>query len=213
MKSRKAFTLIELLVVIAIIAILAAILFPVFSQARERARSTSCASNCRQLGLGVLMYIQDYDEALMPVNILIGGPDGTLWPELIKPYTKNKQIQLCPSDVASISNSYGLNEITFPDLSDPSNMQTSIINLAAFNAPTSTVMLAETGTADDFLTPRPDSYKSTAPSHTLNDDTDARPSPRHFNKVNLTFMDGHTKSYVLSQFYTNQSPEDKFYSP
>ena len=66
---RKAFTLIELLVVIAVISILAAILFPVFAQAREQARQTSCGSNARQLGVGVLMYIQDYDETLTPTAI------------------------------------------------------------------------------------------------------------------------------------------------
>jgi prepilin-type N-terminal cleavage/methylation domain-containing protein len=63
-KSNKGFTLIELLVVIAIIAILAAILFPVFAQAREKARQTSCLSNCKQIGLSLQMYAQDYDETL-----------------------------------------------------------------------------------------------------------------------------------------------------
>ena len=62
--SRRAFTLIELLVVIAIIAVLAAILFPVFAQAREKARQTACLSNMRQMTLGVMMYAQDYDETL-----------------------------------------------------------------------------------------------------------------------------------------------------
>ena len=71
---RRGFTLIELLVVIAIIAILAAILFPVFARAREKARQTSCLSNCKQLGLGVLMYAQDYDELLaMNYNDGTGG--------------------------------------------------------------------------------------------------------------------------------------------
>jgi prepilin-type N-terminal cleavage/methylation domain-containing protein len=67
MRKNRAFTLIELLVVIAIIAILAAILFPVFAQAREKARMTSCLSNCKQLAIGAMMYMQDYDE-ISPIH-------------------------------------------------------------------------------------------------------------------------------------------------
>jgi len=88
--KRSGFTLIELLVVIAIIAILAAILFPVFAQARENARKAKSISNLKQLALAHQMYAQDYDETLCPT---IGGghPDGGLWhwPELVYPYTKN----------------------------------------------------------------------------------------------------------------------------
>jgi prepilin-type N-terminal cleavage/methylation domain-containing protein/prepilin-type processing-associated H-X9-DG protein len=81
--KRKAFTLIELLVVIAIIAILAAILFPVFAQAREKARQTSCLSNTKQIALGALMYAQDYDEALCGERM--GGGVGCVWPPPPKP--------------------------------------------------------------------------------------------------------------------------------
>ncbi len=209
----RAFTLIELLVVIAIIAILAAILFPVFSQAREKARSASCASNARQLGLGVLMYVQDYDETLTPVSIPTQGADDILWPTLISPYIKNNQIRMCPSDTVSKQNSYGLNEITFPDLGDEISSQTPIVNLAAFQTPTETVMLCELGTENDLKSPKADAYKSTAPSHPLNDEADARPSARHFNRANVTFMDSHQKYYLLNQFYTNQNPVDRAYTP
>lgn len=108
-RRAKAFTLIELLVVIAIIAILAAILFPVFAQAREKARMTACLSNLKQIGTGVMMYTQDYDETYPnckawgrlwtaewvanPAN-----PDSLRYmPELVNPYVKNRDLWFCPS--------------------------------------------------------------------------------------------------------------------
>ena len=209
----SAFTLIELLVVIAIIAVLAAILFPVFAQAREKARQASCSSNARQLGIGMLMYIQDNDETLAPVAIASASGEGVLWPVLIAPYLKNEQICRCPSDSKAKSNSYGLNEITFPDLTDPAGLQTGILTLASFQTPAETVMLGELGTEDDLKTDRPDAYKLTAPSHTLNDEADARPSARHFQQVDLALMDGHLKPYRLDRFYTNQTPTDKWFLP
>ncbi len=111
--ARRAFTLIELLVVIAIIAILAAILFPVFAQAREKARAASCLSNAKQSGLAILQYVQDYDEALPvafkdawlygPLTALyntnpgmVGQPEGVA--AEIYPYTRSWQMQQCPDD-------------------------------------------------------------------------------------------------------------------
>ena len=107
--SRFGFTLIELLVVIAIIAILAAILFPVFAQARESARMSSCLSNLKQIGLGTMMYLQDYDEKY-PNTIAWGRMWTGVWvadplvpdsfrylPELVNPYVKNKDLWFCPT--------------------------------------------------------------------------------------------------------------------
>ena len=103
--SRRGFTLIELLVVIAIIAILAAILFPVFARARENARRASCQSNLKQIGLGFMQYLQDYDEkfpcasAEVPYVIDASGTPGGLqwfWME-VHPYIKSKQVWVCPS--------------------------------------------------------------------------------------------------------------------
>ena len=117
---RTGFTLIELLVVIAIIAILAAILFPVFARAREKARMASCQSNAKQMALGVLMYAQDYDEITCGAyGNSSGNPAGSLrpplppgpvtartawwfWPDMIYPYVKNTQLFTCPSSPGGI---------------------------------------------------------------------------------------------------------------
>lgn len=103
MKQKRGFTLIELLVVIAIIAILAAILFPVFAKAREKARQTSCASNIKQLSIGVTMYVQDYDERFPREDYDLDGngnaneaADAT-WRGALSPYVKNTQMWFCPS--------------------------------------------------------------------------------------------------------------------
>jgi prepilin-type N-terminal cleavage/methylation domain-containing protein/prepilin-type processing-associated H-X9-DG protein len=98
--TRKAFTLIELLVVIAIIAILAAILFPVFATAREKARQSACLTNEKQLGLAFMQYQQDYDEILPPAQINATGTynwDSLFWHDLIYPYVKSVVFFNCPS--------------------------------------------------------------------------------------------------------------------
>ena len=100
---RRGFTLIELLVVIAIIAILAAILFPVFARAREKARQASCLSNVKQLALAALMYAGDYDDTLPFTHSF-----GAWWTDALQPYIRNAQILRCPS-VARTFPGYGWN--------------------------------------------------------------------------------------------------------
>lgn len=157
--KRSAFTLIELLVVIAIIAILAAILFPVFGRARENARRSSCLSNAKQIMLGVHQYTQDYDERY-PV-LVTTTPLGTsmAWNYKIMPYVKSTQIFQCPSDTNTVPRlgsmlpsteqfptSYAVNGRSVQSLAPNAIVDQPGIALAAIAKPASTVYLADSGT-------------------------------------------------------------------
>ena len=106
--GKPAFTLIELLVVIAIIAIIAAILLPVFAQARERARMTACMSNMRQIGMALMQYVQDYDETFPYISFhgqaAARGSHTYVWRNAIRPYLKSLDILGCPSNPFSRTN-------------------------------------------------------------------------------------------------------------
>lgn len=150
----KGFTLIELLVVIAIIAILAAVLFPVFARARKKARQTVCLSNQRQMGLAVLMYAHDYDETLPPSQHLGAGG---MFP-LLMPYAKAKLLYRCPSD-PSVNferplsgyppdfvrkTSYGINYWMTPKYGAYRTLDCSgYISLASIRTPSETIYIAE----------------------------------------------------------------------
>ncbi len=148
MRTKSGFTLIELLVVIAIIAILAAILFPVFAQVREKARQTSCESNMKQLGLAFVQYSQDYDEA-MPVPFSFYPGQG--WAATIYPYDKSAGVFGCPSDGTAPSvgfspESYAFNTNLYPQNSAWDTYwsgRNSFGKLANYTAPASTVELFE----------------------------------------------------------------------
>jgi prepilin-type N-terminal cleavage/methylation domain-containing protein/prepilin-type processing-associated H-X9-DG protein len=152
MQERRGFTLIELLVVIAIIAILAAILFPVFARAREQARKISCVSNLKQIDTGFLMYVQDYDEQYPPwtadASGKISGSAFTLqymYPNLVGPYIKNGvnpatgelgQVWACPSVKAIFSlvtNTYAYNYYGIGGLSNFTGVNTLAAGYAPFN--------------------------------------------------------------------------------
>ena len=150
---RRGFTLIELLVVIAIIAILAAILFPVFARAREKARQTSCASNLKNLGTAVLMYVQDYDEHFPLAAYATPTFDVVTWHDLTDPYAKNTAIWHCPSSPLSkqdgsgkITTHFGYNARYLTTITldiAGSYLGHSGTLLAAVKAPTDTVLLVD----------------------------------------------------------------------
>ncbi len=206
----KGFTLIELLVVIAIIAILAAILFPVFARARENARRTSCLSNVKQIGLGAMMYVQDYDETY-PRNSqckMTGcvSAAGTLdyWDEIILPYTKSTQVFLCPSSSSTIPRTanYGVNPYVMVNY-DAAN---GPLKMAGVVAAANTYMLMDYGTFRTLTSwidnPTSNSYLpgvgeikglTTATCTTVTAYQNDCMSGRHFNGVNVAFADGHAK--------------------
>ena len=146
----QAFTLIELLVVIAIIAILAAILFPVFARARENARRSSCTSNLKQIGLGMIQYTQDYDEHFpLSVVALTGSQDNPPadvpvgWADAIQPYLKSTQIYQCPSEPTPPTNNPASPGYT--DYFMNKNAGDGVQALPSLNNPTLTILTGDSG--------------------------------------------------------------------
>jgi prepilin-type N-terminal cleavage/methylation domain-containing protein/prepilin-type processing-associated H-X9-DG protein len=187
-----AFTLIELLIVIAIIALLASILFPVFSRARENARRSSCLSNQKQLVLSALQYAQDYDERLVLVGV--NGSPINYWFQRLQPYIKNNQILFCPSDtITNSGNNPGANNISYCSnfyfITDPNNASGvgPTVSLAAINNVAETVYYAET-TNDRAVGSAKWQCRAAAGSSTP-------PAAPHLEGGNFAFFDGHTKWY------------------
>ena len=222
--ARRGFTLIELLVVIAIIAILAAILFPVFARAREKARQASCASNLKQLATAAIMYVQDYDEKTP--GILMGGAhtgrtgnalNYYTWHEDIQPYTKNWQMFVCPSNSdygpwfdnccgrQTEQYGYGLCGGNYPGklyLLDG-------VSLGAIAVPAETLWMSDwpgPGTTCEFVYPgiygwgtAPGNYAATCQGG----------DPVHNDGANYAFYDGHVKwmnqSAIKFNMYTAEA--------
>jgi prepilin-type N-terminal cleavage/methylation domain-containing protein/prepilin-type processing-associated H-X9-DG protein len=180
---RRGFTLIELLVVIAIIAILAAILFPVFAKAREKARQASCSSNLKQIALAQLMYAQDYDERL-PNHEEVPGQD---WPLMIVPYVKNGQLFRCPS-----AQYYGHISIDGSDLSYGYNCYyLGHHALGEIQRPANVIMCADSN-GDNRIGPDQAVRDVRCPGGSTNCLVD-----RHNETLNIAFCDGHVKAMKL----------------
>ena len=196
---RKGFTLIELLVVIAIIAILAAILFPVFARAREKARQTSCLSNLKQMGLAVMMYVGDYDDCYPACQHPLAVPfiyrgythPNLLWYMAIEPYHKNVQIFNCPSSSTRWYGQYTGDTRYGANLNIVRNNVSC--NMSSIMKPAETIVIGESdwthSTADYGWS---NSWMLTYWPHV------SRFIPqRHNEGANITFCDGHAKWYKV----------------
>jgi prepilin-type N-terminal cleavage/methylation domain-containing protein/prepilin-type processing-associated H-X9-DG protein len=194
MKRQKyGFTLIELLVVIAIIAILAAILFPVFARARENARRASCQSNLKQIGMATMMYTQDYDDHMYASSRGYSS-EPTIY-DYMEPYLKSKQVLVCPSISALPDTSYGYNYWNFCPFGI-----SSATTLSRIQSPAQTVMITDSTSWFDliyspafWIEPR-----GTGAGQSTGVDVPAykhgNVSARHLNTVGVLWADGHVKS-------------------
>jgi prepilin-type N-terminal cleavage/methylation domain-containing protein/prepilin-type processing-associated H-X9-DG protein len=212
--KKQGFTLIELLVVIAIIAILAAILFPVFAKAREKARQSTCTSNVKQLSIGVLMYAQDYDDRLVPLYAPQASPTppGGYWvagyiylQQLIYPYTGSLKIAHCPSSPIKatgdvyINGSYGANNLVLvATTTGPSN------SLNKLNSPASLMLMMDAdiyglnwfnalNPNGAYFIPGAGDAGQALPSNTNAAYANDFAGGRHNNGCVVGFADGHSK--------------------
>jgi prepilin-type N-terminal cleavage/methylation domain-containing protein/prepilin-type processing-associated H-X9-DG protein len=219
---RNGFTLIELLVVIAIIAILAAILFPVFAQAREAARKASCQSNLRQLGTALSMYVQDHEgyfplHYTLPPTYTSGGYwFGTLnagvvdkTQGMLYPYTKNHQIQLCPSFAGKFAyngatGGYGYNWIYLASNTAQFRYGDYPVSEAEINRPADCIAFADVATWKN--SPSPGVYETFSiapPSSSLGFGDFPNAHFRHNGVCNAVFVDGHVKAVKPLRRATN----------
>ena len=197
--------------VIAIIALLAALLLPALARAKDKGRQTSCLNNLRQQALAIFMYSDDSRDTLPPVAFQDQNGNEVNWPALLDPYLKSARIHLCAADQVARTNSFGLNELAFVDLTDSGSIAPN--RLTAFRTPVLTVMMGDLGTEDDLSTFRPDTLKMVAPGSDINDAKDARPVARHSSRCNLCFIDGHAGSMRLREFYIGQNPTNRWFAP
>ncbi len=196
---RRGFTLIELLVVIAIIAILAAILFPVFAKAREKARQNSCLSNVKQAMLALMQYAQDYDERYVQTIISKNAIDSSYWtygswPPTVEPYIKNKQIWICPSNMDQFKDGFASTYVVNPAGYTPFDYgvmgRFGAKAMAQIDQPATTIMFCESNLPDPYNW----GHVYSGPVGCQSQCYGAWP---HNEGFNLGFADGHSKWYAV----------------
>ena len=192
-RARNGFTLIELLVVIAIIAILAAILFPVFARARENARRTSCMSNLKQVGLGMLQYMQDFDERFVPAQ-----NDDNTFVLMLQPYVKSRQLFVCPSasgEATTQAAALAKRNISWKVGSTP-----ALTSAGSYGMNTGLEGLAGADVQTTSLVPMYfDCTWYTELVAGVNAGEDIQNAQRHFDGNNICYVDGHTKWFNTSK--------------
>jgi prepilin-type N-terminal cleavage/methylation domain-containing protein len=220
-KSPKSgFTLIELLVVIAIIALLAAILFPVFARARENARKSSCQNNLKQIGIGFTQYVQDYDENwVVPEQSIAnsfcadGQPAFQTWEGRIQPYVKSWQVFRCPSNsnvqqqgnrvgTARCRSAYGIS-LNHWNGNRKNGWQTSISE-ADWARPAQTIVSADMFDTDGWISAwgeaPPANWDDIIPASKFAPGQNFRLRPLHLDGTNCLYKDGHVKYHRVGQY-------------
>jgi prepilin-type N-terminal cleavage/methylation domain-containing protein len=215
----SAFTLIELLVVIAIIAILAAILFPVFARAKESANGSVALSRINQIGLGTALYMSDSDD-IFPLTAYATTTGFVTWRELVNAYVNNVTVWYCPESTVRLVDSYGaptthwgynasyLTTILF-DFSNANGH--SGLPFSAVNSPASTVIFTSSKASIPTSYCGNDGKYLLAPSD-ANADCWGRSDPTILNEATVAWCDTHVNRRGLTQFYLNQTPPDRFFS-
>ena len=224
-QSRLGFTLIELLVVIAIIALLAAILFPVFARARENARKSSCANNLKQIGLGLQQYAQDNDETLTRGWYGSGNSGSDLtdkykWMDCIYPYVKSEQLFNCPSHTITTKyrfrngTNYGsyAGNVAYWGQADPGGPM--LKSLPEIEAPAETVFATDGG--GNFEIAWQNSAANPTVTKVGNVPALNEVRARHLEAANVVFVDGHVKSMPIDTLAvvhpsTARFPGDRLY--
>lgn len=236
--AKAAFTLIEVLVVISIIALIAAILFPAFAKARENARRSSCQSNLKQIGLGLLQYVGDHDDkmpasAYGPISPTIQDSNNSSyykWMDAIFPYVKSEQLFICPSDSGgkytySLNlpdgestqdyGSYGQNGAyrNAGDAQTPPRSAAYLVSLSSMASPAATIWAADTNNREEANGSYGFSWANAASTPSITTAASGvrqleKISERHLQTSNVLFCDGHVKAMKLEQLTEGQGLVD-----